>query len=152
MAALRGLPFCMEPGLTVALTPPALDRDRFTSVTAVSGVRDGSALVFFAGIASIKDAEKIKGCHVLARRADLDLPEGSFAFEELIGRDVVDAAAGPLGRIAEVMESPAHDIWVVRGPAGEVLVPVVDELVGEIPEAGAIAVSLPSGLIGGEDA
>lgn len=152
VAALRGLPFCVAPGLTVALTPPALDRERFTTVRSVGSVRDGSALVSFSGVSTIQDAEGIAGCRVLARRADLDLPAGALAFDELVGRSVADEAAGPLGAIEEIMESPAHDIWVVRGRRGEVLIPVVDELIRELPEKGPITVSLPAGLIGGEGA
>lgn len=152
MAALRGLPFCVEPGRRVALTPPALDRDRFTAVRSVGSEREGSGLVSFSGVDTIRDAERICGCYVLARRDDLDLPPGVFAIDELIGRRVADEAEGPIGSIEEVMESPAHDIWVVRGDRGEVLVPAAPELILELPEEGPIVVSLPSGLIGGEDA
>ncbi|WP_085830355.1 ribosome maturation factor RimM [Collinsella vaginalis] len=151
VAALRGLPFCVSPGLTVALTPPALDRDRFCTVEGVSGERDGTALVRFSGITSIQDAEGITGCRVLARRSDLSLADGVLAFDELIGREVVDGVAGPLGRIDAIMESPAQDIWVVAGARGEIMIPAASELVGTVPPDGPIHVHLPAGLIEGGD-
>ena len=46
---------------------------------------------------------------------------------------------------------PANDVWVIDGPFGEVLVPVVDEVVVEVPDAGPIIVSVPSGLVDGDD-
>jgi 16S rRNA processing protein RimM len=66
----------------------------------------------------------------------------------LLGREVADVTLGPLGTIREVMTGRANDVWAVCGPAGETLVPVVDEVVDDVPEAGPIVVSLPDGLVG----
>ena len=147
VAALRGLPLLLERGLTVALTPPALDRDRFCRVEEVS--RGGDvAYVKFSGIDSIADAQAVEGCHVLARRDDLDLGPLDIAYDELVGRTVIDARYGELGSVREVMETPANDVWVIDGGAyGEVLVPVIESVVSSIPPAGAIRVTVMDGLI-----
>ena len=71
--------------------------------------------------------------------------------EALLDREVVDNLLGYLGTISEVMVGPANDVWVIDGPFGEVLVPVVDEVVVEVPDAGPIIVSVPSGLVDGDD-
>ena len=138
--ALRGLPFSLRPGMQVALTPPALDRDRFVSVEVVSALDDDSA--------SIADAEGLAGCLVLAHAEDLELSELDIAFDELIGRAVEDVRYGNLGSIREVMETPANDVWVVDGGGyGEVLLPVIPQVVDEIPPAGPITVRALDGLI-----
>lgn len=146
--ALRGLPFSLRPGMQVALTPPALDRDRFVSVEAFSALDDDSARVRFSGCSSIADAEGLVGCLVLAHAEDLELSELDIAFDELIGRAVEDVRYGNLGSIREVMETPANDVWVVDGGGyGEVLLPVIPQVVDEIPPAGPITVRALDGLI-----
>ena len=46
------------------------------------------------------------------------------------------------------METPANDVWVVDGgPFGEVLLPVIEQVVREVPEEGPIAVRVLPGLI-----
>ena len=133
--ALCGLPFSLRPGMQVALTPPALDRDRFVSVEVVSALDDDSARVRFSGCSSIADAEGLVGCLVLAHAEDLEL-------------SVEDVRYGNLGSIREVMETPANDVWVVDGGGyGEVLLPVIPQVVDEIPPAGPITVRALDGLI-----
>lgn len=147
MQPARGLPLLLTCGMEVALTPPALTRDRFCTVEEVAD--DGAtARVRFSGIDSIDAAEGITGCHVLARRDDLDLGPLMASVDELIGRAVNDARYGALGCIQSVWETPANDVWVVDGERwGEVLIPVIAEVVPEIPETGPIAVAVMDGLI-----
>lgn len=146
---LPGLPFLLEQGATYCLVPPALKRDRFCTVESLREAGD-DVLVKFKGYDSIADAEELEGKYVLADTEDLELSLFDIAFDDLIGRSVADTAKGDLGSIVEVMESPAHDIWVVDGPYGEVLIPAVEAIVLDIPEDGAIEVVVPDGLIEGE--
>lgn len=144
---VRGLPLVVRRGLEVALTPPAFERDRFCTVEDVS-VQGREALVRFSGVDSMTDAEAIAGCHVLARDADLDLGPLEASVEELRGRAVVDARYGALGTVSDVLENPANDVWVVTGgPYGEVLIPVIEQVVDEVPVDGPIAVRVMDGLI-----
>lgn len=143
---VRGLPSLLRPGMLVALTPPALDRDRFCTVESVREVADG-ALVAFSGISDMTASEAIVGCTVLASSSDLDLGALDAPYDELIGRVVVDDRYGEVGSISEVMETPANDVWVVQGRFGEVLVPVIEDVVSEIPRDGDIEVKLLDGLI-----
>lgn len=147
VAALRGLPFLLHDGMTVALTPPVLDRDRFCRVRRVVD-RGQDMLVAFEGVNSLHDADDIVGCTVLARADDLALGALDAAVDDLLGREVVDERFGVLGTIREVMLTPAHDVWVVDGGTwGEVLIPVIEQVVEKIPDSGAICVRVMDGLI-----
>ena len=44
------------------------------------------------------------------------------------------------------MRGPANDVWVVRGARGEILLPVIDDVVSAVPESGPIPVRVPAGL------
>lgn len=143
---LRGLPFLLREGESYCLTPPALKRDRTSCVRQMREVADGM-LVSFSKIDTISAAEDIVGCYVLADASGIELGPLDAPYDSLIGREVQDVQLGFIGTVSEIMESPAHDIWVVEGPYGEVLVPVVEAVVAKIPDAGAVPVCLPSGLI-----
>ena len=54
--------------------------------------------------------------------------------------------AGGSGVIEEVLSGPANDVWVVRGELGELLLPVVDQVVSSVPDDGPIEVCAPAGL------
>ncbi len=132
--------------MDIALTPPALKRDRFSRVEAVGDAGD-CVRVKFRGVDSLEDSEKIVGCYLLAREDDLYLGAFDVAYDDLIGRAVEDARYGELGNIAEVIETPANDVWSIEGPYGEVLVPVIDQVVSEIPDEGPIRIAVMDGII-----
>lgn len=149
MHPLRGLPFLLDEHMSVALTPPALDRDRFCRV---ESVRDDGRnwFVRFSGIETIDAAERVRGCYVLAPADALDLGAFDIAWDDLIGRSVLDERYGALGTICAVLETPANDIWQIEGAYGEVLVPVIEQVVCDIPDTGDIVVHIMDGLIADE--
>ena len=93
-------------------------------------------------------AESARGASLLAHREDLPKPEaGSWYLADLVGSAVVTEEGRALGRLDEVLQMPAHDVYVVRGPGGEILLPATDEVVREVDlEAGTMTVRLLPGL------
>lgn len=143
---LRGLPFLLEPGQEVALTPPALKRDRFCTVTSVSD--DGRQWrVQFSGIDDLGAAEAVQGCWVLAHEEDVALDGFETAWDDLMGRSVIDGRYGDLGKVTGVIETPANDVLQVEGPYGEVLIPLIEQALDEIPDEGPLASHIMDGLI-----
>ncbi len=147
VAPLRGLPLLLVESMQVHLTPPALKRERISTVESVSLAPEG-ARVRFSCSRNLDDAEGLTGCHVLASCDDFELDRLDSAVDDLLDRPVVDDRFGDLGRIVEVMETPANDVWVLDGsPHGELLIPVIDEVVVGLPEEGPIAVHVMDGLL-----
>lgn len=144
---LRGLSPLLREGLRVCLTPPALDRERWSTVEAVAEMRDGEQLVALSCAHDLSAAEGLVGTTVLAAEADLDLDVLEMGEDEILGREVEDVRFGLLGTVEEVLYSPAHDVWVCRGERGETMIPVVEEFVVDVPSAGAVVVSVPDGLL-----
>lgn len=146
VAALDGLPFCLSEGMRVALTPPDLRRDRWYTVAHVG--RGDTPLVSFEGVSSLNDAEPLVGKLVLAARADVPEAEEERALLDCVGHEMVDVERGSVGTVAELIQLPANDVWRVEGPYGSVLVPVIDDVVVELPEgAGPLVVRLMAGLL-----
>jgi len=103
----------------------------------LDGVRDRDA------------AESLRGAVILA--APSDLPErepGEWWAEDLVGLEVVSDGGEPLGRLEEVLELPANDVYVVRSERGEVLLPAIEDVIVAVDlEANTMTVHLLPGLI-----
>lgn len=143
---VHGLPPLLKPGMTVALVPPALKTDRWHTTRSVNKGPSGQ-LVAFSDITSIDAADELVGRTILADVASLPQDFELYDADALLGREVVDTTYGFLGSIEEVLRGTAHDVWVIRGPYGEVLVPVVDEFVRHTEGFGAIETCVPQGTI-----
>lgn len=148
--AVHGLPPLVREGLEVFVVPPRLKGPRSYVVKRVSEGAHGQ-LVSLSGVTGINEADGLCGRYLLAREKDLPDDVALHDAEALFGREVTDESLGFLGTIEEVMVGPANDVWVIEGPFGEVLVPVVEDVVLEVPDTGAIGVRVPSGLVDGGD-
>lgn len=124
-------PFFLPEGLHVWLVPPpALVRE-----TEIVSVRPGpkGPLVKLRGVDSIEAAKSLAGVQILA--AEADVPEDAFDEEpDAVGALVRDQEHGDLGSIVENLVTGANDVWVVHGPYGEILIPVIDDVVLEYDE------------------
>ena len=118
----------------------------------VDGVRGGGkyAILALTGIADRDAAEGFRGLDVFVERAVLpELEEGLYYAADLLGLEVVDTSGRSLGRLREVFDNGAHEVYVVGDARREVLLPVIEGVVLEVdPEAGRIVVDPPAGLPG----
>jgi 16S rRNA processing protein RimM len=90
-----------------------------------------SLLVSFRGVDTPEDAGRFRNQWVYVKSSDVPpLPEGQYYQYELIGLDVVDENGNPLGKLAEILETGANDVYVVRNEAGkEILLPVIPSVI-----------------------
>ncbi len=112
-------------------------------------VQKGNVLLRLRGVDTIEAAQPLVGSEVLMRFADLPaLDNDEFYWYELEGLKVVDQTRGELGVLQELMVTGAHDVYVVKGRFGEVLIPAVSQFVLDIDlDAGQMTVDLPEGLV-----
>jgi len=119
-------------------------------LVAVTGTRwhRERVLVKFAQYDSRDAAETLRGKYLKIPRTEAaPLEPGAFYHYQLEGLTVVTDAGETLGQIAYILETGANDVDVVQTSAGELLIPVTDEVVRDInPEAGVVTVHLLPGL------
>jgi len=85
------------------------------------------------GIADRTAAEAIDGSYIAAPREDLPPPQdGEYYWADLIGLDVVNAQGVKLGTVAELLETGANDVLVVREGKVERLLPFIAQVVSEV--------------------
>ncbi|WP_282754311.1 ribosome maturation factor RimM [Desulfuromonas thiophila] len=109
-----------------------------------------SLLLALEGCSHIDQAQAYVGAELYMAQADLATPEdGSLYWHQLEGLRVIDRRLGVVGTLESLLETPGHDLYVVQGPYGEVLLPAVAAMIEAIDlEAGEMRVNLPEGLIG----
>jgi len=108
----------------------------------------GNVLAALEGVDTVEGAMALKGKTVHIDRADVTLPEGRHFLADLIGLRVVDADNGAeLGVLTEVLTPPAHQVYLVKGPQGERLIPAVEEFIVETNvDGGYLRVRLIEGM------
>ena len=76
------------------------------------------------------------------------LPEGQYYHHQLIGLSVIDDSGTELGKIVEIIETGANDVYVVHSADGEeILLPVLPEVILEVDLVkGAMRVRPPEWL------
>ncbi|MCH7886554.1 MAG: 16S rRNA processing protein RimM [Candidatus Marinimicrobia bacterium] len=85
------------------------------------------------GVDDRNTAEALRDAKIMIpEEAAYKVGEDEYFIEDLIGMNVVDKSGTNLGRITEVLNYPAHDVYVVSKGDNEILIPAVHEYVQEV--------------------
>ncbi len=109
----------------------------------------GILLVKLEGIDDRDAADELRGMLVQVPLEDaVPLEEGEYYHFQLEGMDVETETGEWLGRVAEVIATGAADVFVVRGPRGEVLLPAIEDVILELDtEKGHMKIHLLPGML-----
>ncbi|MFI5341503.1 MAG: ribosome maturation factor RimM [Candidatus Methylomirabilales bacterium] len=117
---------------------------------------DRTVVLKLAGVETLESAAGLVGCEVSIPRAEAPLlPEGVFYHYDILGLEARDGDRS-LGIVCEILETPAHDVYVIRGPLGEWMLPATRVHIRRIDlTAGRIEIEPGMGLVaatsGGEE-
>jgi len=105
----------------------------------------GRFVLKLEGVDSIDEAEGYRGLELRIGEEELAaLPPGSYYHHQLKGLRVEDPEGRSLGVAAELMETGASPVLVVRGPGRELLIPLAEPFVRRVDlEGGRMVVALP---------
>lgn len=91
---------------------------------------DKTLAVHFSECPDRNAAERLKGLLIAVPRSSLpEQDEDEYYWADLIGLAVVNVAGEALGHVAELLETGANDVLVVRGTAGELLIPFLKSVI-----------------------
>jgi 16S rRNA processing protein RimM len=110
----------------------------------------GFAVMKFADVDTPEAVAKLRGQVIrVAIEQAAPLREGQYFHHQIIGLQVWTTDGEELGSVAEILETGANDVYVVRRADGrEVLLPAIRDVVREIDlEHGRMVVQLIPGLI-----
>ncbi len=95
-------------------------------------------LLRLEGLESRGDVEDTRGALLEVAEGDLVRDPDVHLVYEIIGLEVVTEEGRSLGKVSEVLSTGANDVYVVKGPAGETLLPAIASVVQAIDVAGGM--------------
>ncbi len=96
-----------------------------------ASVQKNMALVKFRGVDNPDQANALRNAVLYMDRDDVELEEGTFFIQDLIGMTVKDADTGKVyGRLRDVLQTGANDVYEIETPEGKTLLaPVIPDVV-----------------------
>ena len=107
-------------------------------------------LLKLAGYPTRDEAELLRGELLQVPEEEaIPLEEGEYFLYQLVGLEVLTEDGQFLGRLTEVLETGANNVFVIDGPQGQYLVPDIPDVVREIDvEGGRLVIRPLPGLLG----
>jgi 16S rRNA processing protein RimM len=135
----------MEPGAEIRVE----GRARPFHVRSCGTVR-GRNLLELEELDDREGADALRGLEIsISVGSAPSLPSGTYYQWQILGLQVRSTAGDMLGKIVEILETGANDVYIVRDDDGrEILLPAIDDVVKEVDlEGGRMVVALIPGLL-----
>ncbi len=127
--------FEVLPTVFVGPHPRRVVRHDIASVRYQKTKRGITVILGLDGIVDRDDAEAVAKMDVFATEAALGLEDDELFADDLVGWTVVTEEGAVQGTVADFMEMPAQDLFVVRTPEDtEAMIPAIDDFIIEIDE------------------
>lgn len=111
-------------------------------------VRKNMCVAALEGVDDLDAAIALKDKIIYIDRKDASLPAGKTFVQDVLGATVLDQNGCELGKLAEVIQTPANNVLVVKQGAKEILIPDLPEFVmAQDPDAGIIQVQVIDGML-----
>lgn len=119
-----------------------------------SRVHKSLVIIKFSGVDSLEQAMPLLRQTLYIDRSWVELPEGSYFEQDLIGLKVIHEQTGKeYGQITAVSKTGANDVYhILRPEGGEVLIPAIPDVIRSVDLDGAEMKIIPlKGLFSDED-
>ncbi len=106
-------------------------------------------LIKFKGYDDIENAKPLRGSFLYVTEDELVvLPKDKYYVHQLIGLTVLTINGDIIGKISDILKTGANDVYVVTGETGEVLIPVIEQVVKKIDlDKGKVIIDPIEGLL-----
>ncbi|MBQ4363570.1 MAG: 16S rRNA processing protein RimM [Oscillospiraceae bacterium] len=111
-------------------------------------VQKNIVIMKIKGVDTPEDAAKLRGKVLYMDRDDVELEEGTFFVQDLLGLEVKDAASGQVyGKLTDVRNTGANDIYTVSDGQKEYLIPAIPSVIEKTDiESGVMLINVIDGL------
>jgi len=112
-------------------------------------VRGNQVILKLSGVNDREGAESLRGVLLKVREETCPpLPEDTHYVFDLVGLEVKTTGGERVGSVVDVLQMPAHDVYVVDARGGEVLIPAVKTFIKRVDiEDGVIVIEPIEGLL-----
>lgn len=96
------------------------------------GIQPDAVTLHIEGVDTYEQANALRGAYLCVDRAHaVSLPPDTYFVADLIGCEVTDTAGVLYGRITDVLETGANDVYVIEGARGMML-PALKKVLHEV--------------------
>jgi 16S rRNA processing protein RimM len=151
---VRVMPWCDSPEFLAQFDRLYFKQGAESRVVELARPHKSLLLVKFEGVDGIDEAMKLLKSIIYIDRDEVELPEGSYFEQDIIGLEVIDAQTGKsYGRLSSVGRTGANDVYGVRAEGGaEVLIPAIKDVISAVDiEGGRMLITPLKGLFEDED-
>lgn len=150
---LRGdvkvVPWCDDPAFLCEFETLYLGKDYRPVEVTDARLQKNNVLLHLDGVETVEEAEKLRGSILYMDRNEVELEEGVYFIQDLIGLEVLDADTGKsYGTLTDVMQTGANDVYEVKAADGSaVLIPAIPDVIVETNiDAGVMTIRPLEGL------
>ena len=121
-------------------TPVVVERSR---------VQKNMVVMKIKGTDTVEDAQKLRNRVLYIDRDDVELDEGCYFVQDLIGLTVIESKDGKVyGKISDVSETGATDVYHIKDDDGrEYLIPAIPDVIDSVDiEGGVMKITALEGL------
>ncbi len=114
-----------------------------------SRVQKNMVIMKIEGTDSVEEAQKLRNRVLYIDRDDVELDEGCYFIQDLIGLTVIESKDGKVyGRLSDVSQTGANDVYHIKAEDGkEYLIPAIPEVIDNIDlEGGIMKITALDGL------
>jgi 16S rRNA processing protein RimM len=110
-------------------------------------VQKNIVIMKIKGVDTPEDAAKLRGKVLYMDRDDVELEEGTFFVQDLLGLEVKDATSGQVyGKLTDVRNTGANDIYTVSDGQKEYLIPAIPSVIEKTDiESGVMLINVIDG-------
>lgn len=92
----------------------------------------GAVVLHIEGVDTPEAAEKLRGDYIAVDKAHaVKLPEGTYFVTDIIGCSVESTDGAKLGKVTDVLETNANDVYVIEGDK-KLMVPALKKLLNKV--------------------
>ena len=128
--------------------------ERLVTIDSVRRPKDPEVWIQFREITDREAGKSLRGATLEVDIEDRPAPpEGTYYYDQLEGLAVCDLSGMQIGTLTQVYPRGGQDIYGVKTPDGEVLIPATDAIVKSVDlKAGIMTIDPPDGLLEDEHA
>ncbi len=134
---LRGdvkvVPWCDDPEFLCEFDTLYMGKDYSAVEITAARLQKNNVLLHLNGVDTVEEAQKLRGQILYMNRDEVELDEGVYFIQDLIGLKVTDADNGrAYGKLTDVIQTGANDVYEVTADDGTtVLIPAIPDVIVE---------------------
>lgn len=141
---IRVQPWCDSAVFLAKFKVFYIDKDGNEALQVKSRAHGNICLVKIDGVDTVEAAERLRGKVLYIDRDDCVLPDGSYFIDDIIGCTVFDfETKKEYGKIVDVSQTGANDVWHVKNGDSEFLIPKVEEFIKQVDIENALVYITP---------